>query len=190
MTRRQECRRVLALAGAAAALLAACWWLLTLTAHANGESVTVFEGSDGPYTVTVGVLPEEPKVGSVHITVAPVYTDSSEPVEGAQVEILATESEGEEAYHTFAVSVPEEPQYYDGNLLIEHTGTWTLKVTVSKEGEGVGEFELTLEVTEDIPNAGRLGTALWAGIVAVVFGGGVYMTIAIRRSQRRRGATE
>ncbi len=149
----------------------------------------MFEGSDGPFTVTVGVLPEEPKVGTVHITVTPVYTENSEPVGGAQVEILATSSEDEEAYHTFAVSVPEEPQYYDGNLLIEHTGTWTLKVTVAKEGEGVGEFELTLEVTEDQPNAGRLGTALWAGIVAVLIGGGVYVTLAIRRSQRERGSS-
>ena len=167
-------------------LLAACLWLLTPPVRANGESIPIYEGSDGPFTVTVGVLPEEPKVGSVHITVTPVYTASSEPVNGAQIEILATGPEGEEVYHTFAISVPEEPQYYDGNLLIERTGTWTMKVSVSKEGAGVGEFEFTLDVDEDQPNSGRLGTALWAGIVAVLVGGGAYMAFAIRRSQRQR----
>lgn len=173
--------------GAFAAVLLTAWlWLPAPPAHANGESVTVFEGSDGPFTVTVGLQPAEPKVGSVHITVIPVYTDTSEPVEGAHVEILTTGPEGEDVYHVFAINTPEEPQYYDANLLIERTGTWTMEVTVSREGEGVGVFELTLEVSEDQPNAGRLGTALWAGVVAVLIGGGAYMTFMIRRSQRLR----
>ncbi len=167
-------------------LLAACWWLLAAPAYAEDDSVTALEDSDGPFTVTVVVQPAEPKVGTVHFKVTPVYTANSEPVDGARVEILATSSEDEEAYHTFAINRPEEPRHYHGELLIRHTGTWTLKVTVSKEGEGVGEFEFTLDVTEDQPNSGRLGTALWAGLVAVLIGGGVYVTIAIRRSQRSR----
>ena len=148
--------------------------------------MTALEGSDGPFTVTVVVQPAEPKVGSVHIKVTPVYSDTLDPVRDAQVSILATGREGEEVFSVFAINTPEEPRHYHANLLIEHIGVWAIEITVSEDGQGVGEFEFTLDVSEDQPNAGRLGTALWAGIVAVVVGGGVYVAFAIRRSQRLR----
>ena len=153
---------------------------------ANGDSIPVFSGTSGSYSVTIGVLPRDLRVGTVHITVTPLDSATSEPITDARVSILAIDPEGEPAYHAVAVNTPNDPEYYDANFLIERTGMWSIEVGISSEGRGEAEFVVDLEVSSEQPNSGRLGTGIWAGAVAIMVGGGAYLTYSIRRSQQSR----
>ena len=187
-----SCRRP-GLNGPSRALLAGLGLLAALGAgallgagevRANGDSQEIFRSREGAYEIVVGVQPRVPTVGTVHFTVTPLDSQTSEPVASALVTLTANDSEGNAVYTTRAVNTPVERQYYDANILFEDAGFWLIQVDVESESLGKSTVLVPLQVDEAPISAGLTGTIVWVGILAVLAGGVLY----IWRKQGRRPA--
>ena len=153
---------------------------------ANGDSVEVFRGTEGSYDLTVGAQPARVVVGTVHLTVTPRDAETLRPVNGATIEIVANDPDDRPAYQTRAVNSPAFPQYYDANLTIGYSGTWTLVVTVRSDELGEATFAVPLEVQERRIGTGLAGTLVWVGILLVLSGGGLWVWHSTRRIRSPR----
>lgn len=150
------------------------------------RGLEVVSKQDGPYIVAVRILPEVPRVGSVNFTVTVESVAGSVLVEEADVEVVATNPDGEPDWLSPAISFPRSPTSYVGNGLFKQSGTWKIEVRVSgPEGEAAIEFQLEVRPLGRSRTAGG-SVALAIALLAVV-GGATWVILSIRRSQRRRG---
>ena len=172
--------------------------LLTLTASAialsppfsanalaDGKGVEIFRAREGAYEIIVGVQPEVPVVGTVHITVTPVDLETSLPVVHAEIVIVAHDPEGVPAYQARAVNLPLAVQYYDANITFESPGDWTLIVDVRHDTLGSAEVSVPLHVGERPFPPGLAGTIVWVAVVLVLAGGAAYLVYRVRHLEDR-----
>lgn len=151
------------------------------SASANGDSVVFYRGVQGPFELMVGSQPASPVVGTVHLTLMVAASETSHPVAGARVDVVADDPKGRAAYQARAVSIPAFPNQYDTNLTIDSPGAWTLLVTVSRADLGEATFTVPLSVGEQSIGPGRGGTVVWLGLLAVLGGGATYVWYSARR---------
>ena len=161
-------------------LMAAAPWTAV---SANGNSVEIFRGRQGPYELTVGAQPAEPVVGPIHFTITPRNAETLQPVTDARVEVVINDPQGRPTFRAPALSLPAEPQDYDANLTIDSSGLWTLIVIVQSDELGEATFSVPLEVGEAAIGSSLTGTILWVGMILVLATGGLYVW---RSGQRRR----
>ena len=154
-------------------------------AMANGNSTEIYRGSNDGYELIVGVQPDRPVVGSVHITITPIDLETASPVPHAQITVVAHDPEGKLAYQARAVSNPASIQYYDANITFESPGDWVLSIEISSDALGKTIFRVPLQVGEVPLPAQPAGTIVWLVVVSAIAGGGAYLWYRSRRLKLR-----
>ena len=118
-------RRLLALL----AVLAALAVMSAGTASANGSvRLVVSDEVAGPYLLRVGVLPGDPTLGPLHVSIVIQDAAGEVAVEDATVSVEATGPGG--ASSTEAVNSPQEPHLYEGNLYLDALGDWSVTMDI------------------------------------------------------------
>lgn len=99
------------------------------TASANGSvRLVVIDEVAGPYQLRVGILPADPILGPLHVSILILDEKDKSPVEDATVSVSAagpgTPGQAE------AVNSPQEPQLYEGNLWLDALGDWAVTLEI------------------------------------------------------------
>jgi hypothetical protein len=141
--------------------------------------------TSGTFDIRLQVEPAEVLAGVVHFVVAVLAAGDSTPVEGAVVNIVATDPEGS-AVQSRAVSTPINPGVYEANLVLEPGGLWTISLDVTVAGVGSASHEVSLSVAELDLSAGLAGTALWLLTTVALVVGGMYLWRRSRAALSRR----
>ena len=117
--------------------------LITGNASANGSvRLVVIDEVAGPYQLRVGILPADPIAGSLHVSIRILKADGDRsPVEDATVRVLLSGAgaPGE----TDAVSSPQDPSLYEGNLWLDALGDWRVTLDIdSPAGSATHAFNV------------------------------------------------
>ena len=142
---------------------------------ANGDSVEIFRERSGPYEIVLGVLPQQPTVGTIHLTITPIDAQTSDPIENSKITIVAYDPGGEPAYQVRALNTPNNPMYYDANLTISIPGIWTLKLFIESEVLGNITVNVPLTVERQAIPPSPWGTAIWLIVLVTIIGGALHL---------------
>ena len=124
-------------------VLAAAVLSASATASANGSVKLVVSGEvAGPYVLTVGVLPGDPIAGPLHVSIRLQNDDEDQsPVEDASVGVAVSGPGTPD--RTEAVSSPQDPSLYEGNLLLDALGDWVVTLDIdSPAGQATHSFNV------------------------------------------------
>ena len=116
---------------------------------ANGATRAVVQNARaGPYQLQVGILPGNPKVGSLHLSILVQDAEEGTAITDATVVVMATGPTGAANVGPVpAVNTPQNPQFYEVDIPLDTVGSWTLTLeTNSRLGEA--RLDVSLEVTE------------------------------------------
>ena len=112
------------------------------TALANGSvRLVVIDEVAGPYLLRVGILPADPIAGPLHASIRVVNDDTEEAVEDAtiRVSLAGPGTPGQ----TEAVSSPQDPSLYEGNLWLDALGDWQVTLEIdSPAGPATHSFNV------------------------------------------------
>jgi hypothetical protein len=98
-------------------------------ASANGAvRLVVIDEVAGPYLLRVGVLPGEPTLGPLHVSILIQDATGETAVEDATVSVAAAGPGA--ASQTDAVNSPQNPQLYEGNLYLDSLGEWSVALDI------------------------------------------------------------
>ncbi len=156
-------------------------------ALANGAARAVVKNRlVGPYELQVGILPGNPKVGNLHLSILVKDAESKAVITTGKVTVTGRGPEGAtnvgpvEAVHTL-----ESPQFYDVNITLDMVGRWVLDLRV-ESSLGEESLEVPLEVTE----GGGISLALIAAVAIALLTLAVWIwgRMSIRRRRRRQRA--
>ena len=153
------------------------------SASAHGDAGEIFRGREGSYEIIVRALPEEPVVGSVHLSITPLEASTALLVTDAKILIIANDQRGQPTYQARALNTPDSPQYYDANITFESVGVWTLVIEV--QSDQLGEITVTVhfEVEEQSIGPGGAGGVVFLVLLAVLVGGSLYVWHSARRQR-------
>ena len=111
------------------AILAVLVGLYGGTASANGSvRLVVIDEVAGPYLLRVGVLPADPIVGPLHLSILILDAETQEAVEDATVRVSVSGA-GTPA-ETDAANSPQSPELYEGNLWLDALGDWEVTLNI------------------------------------------------------------
>lgn len=160
--------------------------LPTVRAHEDGTEI--FSAVDGPFVIGVRILPLQPVVGQLHVTITVDLLETGDPVEDARIRITARHSQGEgEAQFSPALNIPTQRQFYDANFHIDYGGAWDFEVEVKSDaGEGTVETPILIARRVRGESLGIPGTMMFILVTAALFGGGGWITYTARKKQRIR----
>ena len=116
---------------------------------ANGATrLIVNDEKVGPYLFRVGILPGNPKVGNLHLSVLIQAAEGDNPIKDGQIIIQATGPKpGMIAGPVQATNTPLSPQVFDADITLTALGSWSMTLeTVSELGEAT--LLVPLQVTE------------------------------------------
>lgn len=150
----------------------------------TSDALEVFNGRQGPYEIAVTVQPEQPSVGTVHFSVRVVDAETSQPIEGAQVVVVATAPQGEPVYGSPALSSPAAPSSYIGNITFYSPGQWSVEVRVQTAEQGEAEVGFPLDIAPQATPPAFEGVFVLALIIAALVGGAAYIWYSARRHHR------
>ena len=110
------------------------------TASANGAvRLVVIDEVAGPYLLRVGVLPGDPTLGPLHVSILVQDATGETAVDDATVSVAAS-GPGAPS-QTEAVNSPQSPQLYEGNLWLDTLGQWSVTLDIeSSLGRGSHTF--------------------------------------------------
>ena len=151
---------------------------------ADEGATEIFRGRKEAYEIVVGITPEIPVVGTVHLAVTPLDAQTSLPVSGAKIVIVANDPAGLPKFQVRALNSPAIPQYYDAKLTIESPGLWTLYVAI-ESSLGEVTFAVPVNVEGKALTSGIVGTILWLGVTFTLLGGSLYVWRSARRQRAR-----
>ena len=116
---------------------------------ANGSThVVVTDAKVGPYQMRVGILPGNPKVGTLHLSIVVQDAETGGAIADAAVMVMATGPVGAtKAGPMPALNTPQNPQFYDADINLDMEGSWTLTLETDSE-LGPASLNVPLEVTE------------------------------------------
>lgn len=160
-------------------------WLATtsMAARANGGATQVFRARQGPYEITVGIIPPTPQVGILHFAVSLVEQSTLRPITGATVTIAAQGPQGLAAGPIAATNTYGATNYYDANISLDAPGEWQFQLAVdSPMGKELVAFPL--QVRQVTVNWGAIASILVTIVLAlplVVVG---YQSLRGRRQAR------
>ena len=154
---------------------------------ANGATRSVVKNARvGPYELQVGILPGNPKVGNLHLSILVKDAEVGAPITDAIIMVMATGPAGAtDVSPVQATNTPQGPQFYDVDLPLDMEGSWTLTLETNSS-LGKANLEFPLEVTKTrgfnplFPIAGAvafLALTVWA-----------WNRIHSRRRRHRQGA--
>ena len=166
---------VLALLAALAAVLYAG------TASANGAvKLVVIDEVAGPYLLRVGVLPGDPTLGPLHVSILIQDATGETVVDDATVSVAAT-GPGAPS-QTEAVNSPQSPQVYEGNLWLDALGDWSLTLEI-ESSLGRGSHTFAVRAREE--GGFNLMFVIAAAAAVLVVGSLVWSQLQRRRRLRR-----
>jgi hypothetical protein len=146
----------------------------------------IYRSEQGPYMVTVQMIPSVPAAGTVHFIVTPELALDGAAVANAIVLVVVDDEEGVPAFQSLALNSPDQPRQYSANLIIPRAGEWTVRVNVQIDGNEL-DMQLPLTVIDRASTGGELaGTITLLVVLAVLLAGGGYVTLTIRRRTRDR----
>ena len=138
----------------------------TQAVSANGATRAVVKDVKvGPYQMAVGILPGNPKVGNLHLSVLVQDAETTAGVSDAILMVMAKGPVG--ATHVMpvqALNTPQNPQFYDVDISLDMEGRWILTLEMDSE-LGKASLDVPLEVTE---SGGFNLVWMAAGAVAVL----------------------
>lgn len=157
-------------------------------AAAHGDGTEIFRQADGPFEIAVRILPLQPLVGQLHVTVTVDLLETGERVEDARVRVTGRFRDGEaEAQFSPGLNLPTERRYYDANFEIEDDGLWEFEVeVVTDAGEGAVVAPVLIARRIRGETLGIPGTMIFALVTIALFGGGGWITYTARKKQRIR----
>lgn len=156
----------------------------------SNEAFELFRGRNGPYEVSIGIQPDKPVVGIVHFSVVVVDLETSQPVENANVLIIANNPEGEPTFQSPALNHPREPEFYEGNINFRSPGQWSILVRINTPDKAEVEVITPLNIRPHITNPGIEGTFVLSLIVLALVGGSIYVWYSGRRQKRALRANQ
>jgi hypothetical protein len=118
------------------------------TASANGRVGELVKRDAGPYEVALGTIPDNPIVGTLHITMTVRDKAADEYVLDADVVITGVGPEGDaiEIGPLSARNSPTSPNFYEVNTEVDRTGVWVFTVTVDGgQGEASAEYPIKVK---------------------------------------------
>ena len=151
------------------------------TASANGAvRLVVIDEVAGPYLLRVGVLPGDPTLGPLHVSILIQDAQGETAVEDATVSVVATGPGA--SSRTEAVNSPQSPQLYEGNLYLDSLGEWSLTLDIdSPLGQATHVFDVSAK-------AGGFNLMfVIAGAAAVLVVGSLVWSQLQRRRRLSRG---
>ena len=157
-------------------------------AAAHGNGTEIFRQTDGPFVIAVRILPLQPLVGQLHLTVTVDLLETGEPVEDARVRVIGRLRDGDaEAQFSPGLNLPTERRYYDANFEVEDDGLWDFEVEVTTDaGQGVVVAPVLVARRIRGETLGIPGTMIFILVTAALFGGGAWITYTARKKQRIR----
>ena len=112
------------------------------TTSANGSvRLVVIDEVAGPYLLRVGILPADPIAGPLHVSIRLLDSQSQEAIEDAtiRVSLAGPGTPGQ----TEAVSSPQDPSLYEGNLWLDALGEWQVTLDIdSPTGSATHAFSV------------------------------------------------
>ena len=98
-------------------------------ASANGSvKLVVIDEVAGPYLLRVGVLPGDPTIGPLHVSVLIQDASGDAAVDDATVRVSISGPGAPGG--TEAVNSPQSPQLYEGNLTLDSLGDWAVTLDI------------------------------------------------------------
>ena len=173
------------MAMAVVSITIAIWSYGAGDAGANGNSFEIFRERAGNFEVAVGVQPETPVIGQLHVTVTPLDASSGDPVTDATVTVVASKDDGASRYISPALNSPADPNSYDANFKLSSPGDWTLSVDVASDSLGSATFSVGLKVKNLEYSLVGAGFFVWLLTTAAFVGGGLYVWRSARRARER-----
>ena len=151
------------------------------TASANGAvRLVVIDEVAGPYLLRVGVLPGDPTLGPLHVSILIQDATGETAVDDATVSVAAT-GPGAPS-QTEAVNSPQSPQLYEGNLWLDALGDWSLTLDIDSP-LGRGSHTFTVRAREE--GGFNLMFVIAAAAAVLVVGSLVWSQLQRRRRLRR-----
>ena len=151
------------------------------TASANGAvKLVVIDEVAGPYLLRVGVLPGDPTLGPLHVSILIQDATGETAVEDATVSVAAT-GPGAPS-QTEAVNSPQSPQLYEGNLWLDALGDWSLTLDIDSS---LGQGSHTFAVRAREEGGFNLMFVIAAAAAVLVVGSLVWSQLQRRRRLRR-----
>ena len=151
------------------------------TALANGSvKLVVIDEVAGPYLLRVGVLPGDPTLGPLHVSILIQDATGETAVDDATVSVAAT-GPGAPS-QTEAVNSPQSPQLYEGNLWLDALGEWSLTLDINSP---LGRGSHTFDVRAREEGGFNLMFVIAAAAAALVVGSLVWSQLQRRRRLAR-----
>ena len=151
-------------------------------ASANGAvRLVVIDEVAGPYLLRVGVLPADPSVGPLHVSTLIQDANGDTAVDDATVSVSIT-GPGTAA-QTQAVNSPQNPQLYEGNLLLDSLGQWSVTLDIESD-LGRASHTFPLRAAEE---GGFNLMFVIAAVAAVLVVGSLVLSQLQRRRRLGRG---
>lgn len=162
------------------------------TAWAHGGALVVARARAGPYVVSVWALPNPPRVGRWHVTVAVMRPEDGAPVLDARAHATAkfTGREGMPISAGATVGGGGNPLFQDMNLELSREGRW--RITVLADGPaGRGSVAFDVQVAApSVPTWLLLGFALGGAALVSLAWQGLRAWNAKDRGARLRAANQ
>lgn len=99
------------------------------TASANGAvRLVVTDETAGPYLLRVGILPADPSLGPLHVSILLREADGGAAVPDATVSLALTGPGA--AGQAPAPNSPQNPELYEGNLWLDALGNWSVTLDI------------------------------------------------------------
>ena len=151
------------------------------TASANGAvRLVVIDEVAGPYLLRVGVLPGDPTLGPLHVSILIQDAQGETAVDDATVSVAAT-GPGAPS-QTEALNSPQSPQLYEGNLSLDALGDWSLTLDIDSP---LGRAAHAFEVRATAEGGFNLMFVIAAAAAVLVIGSLVWSQLQRRRRLAR-----
>ncbi len=147
------------------------------TASANGAvRLVVIDEEAGPFLLRVGVLPGDPTIGPLHVSTLIQDANGDTAVDDATVRVSVSGPGA--ASQTEAVNSPQNPQLYEGNLLLDSLGQWSVTLDIESS---LGRASHTFSIRAEEEGGFNLMFVIVAAVVVLIVG-----SLALSQLQRRR----
>ena len=155
--------------------------LSTGTASVNGAvRLVVIDEVAGPYLLRVGVLPGDPTLGPLHVSILIQDAQGETAVDDATVSVAAT-GPGAPS-QTEALNSPQSPQLYEGNLYLDALGEWLVTLDIDSS---LGRAAHAFEVRATAEGGFNLMFVIAAAAAVLVVGSLVWSQLQRRRRLAR-----
>ena len=141
----------------------------------------------GGYKLYVEAEASTLSLGTALVSVAVLNAENDAPIPGARVEIHTNHDESGETGWATALPVPERPEIYRARMKLEHPGPWDISIELDGPLGRAATHAGVINIPP--PRQYWVGSVVFAGMSLVLLCGAAYVAWTIRRSMKRREAS-